>query len=375
MPLPSPLAEPIAADRVFVGLSGGVDSSVAALLMCRQGLRVEALFMKNWEEDDREGYCAAAEDFADAEAVARALEVPLHRVNFATEYWDRVFVHCLAELEAGRTPNPDILCNQEIKFRAFLDHARSLGAERVVTGHYARVVTHAGGYRLLKGLDPDKDQSYFLYTLDQARLGRVIFPLGELSKTEVRRLAAEAGLVTHAKKDSTGICFIGERPFRRFLAAYLPARPGEIRTPEGRVLGGHDGLMYYTLGQRKGLGIGGCQEAGGQPWYVAAKDLADNALIVVQGHDHPLLFSQHLTAGSLHWVAGRPPAVPLPCRAKTRYRQADQACELEGLDAGRCQVRFAEPQRAVTPGQSVVFYLGEECLGGGIIESTSPQGR
>jgi tRNA-specific 2-thiouridylase len=375
MALLSPVAEPVAAEPVFVGLSGGVDSSVAALLMCRQGLRVEALFMKNWEEDDREGYCAAAEDLADAEAVARVLEIPLHRVNFATEYWERVFIHSLGELEAGRTPNPDILCNQEVKFRAFLDHARSLGAEHIVTGHYARVVADPGGYHLLKGLDPNKDQSYFLYTLDQARLARLLLPLGALTKTEVRRLAAEAGLVTHAKKDSTGICFIGERPFRRFLAAYLPERPGEIRTPEGRVLGRHDGLMYYTLGQRKGLGIGGRQDGGGDPWYVAAKDVADNALIVVQGHDHPLLFSQHLTAGNLHWVAGRPPAVPLRCRAKVRYRQTDQACEILGLDAGRYQVRFAEPQRAVTPGQSVVFYRGEECLGGGIIGSTSQQDR
>ena len=361
------------AERVVVGLSGGVDSSVAALLMRRQGYQVEALFMKNWEEDDTQNYCAAASDLADAQAVADTLDIPLRRINFAAEYWDRVFVGFLEEFRAGRTPNPDVLCNREIKFRAFLDHALSQGAQRIVTGHYARVIEDRGRYRLLKGRDASKDQSYFLYMLDQQQLSRTMFPLGSLSKDQVRQLAAESGLVTHAKKDSTGICFIGERPFREFLQAYLPAQPGEIRAVDGTVLGIHDGLMFYTLGQRKGLGIGGRRRAGNDAWYVARKDLAEHALIVVQGHDHPLLTSRVLTARDLHWVAGHPPRVPIACQARIRYRQRDQACELIELRDERCRVRFAQPQRAPTPGQSVVFYRHEECLGGGVIESTGQE--
>ena len=358
--------------RVFVGLSGGVDSSVAALLLKEAGYAVEAVFMKNWEEDDDAEYCAAAEDLADARQVAEALGIPLHAVNFAAEYWDRVFEHFLAEYGAGRTPNPDILCNREIKFRAFLDYALERGAEAIATGHYARIGRDHGPCRLLKGCDPGKDQSYFLYALGQPQLARSLFPLGDLTKDEVRRLAADRGLVTHDKKDSTGICFIGERRFKDFLQQYLPARPGEIRDPEGHVLGRHEGLMYYTLGQRQGLGIGGDAERGSGPWYVAGKDLTNNVLIAVQGHDHPLLFSEGLEAGELNWVRGTPPEDALACSAKVRYRQADQACTLFHLDDGRVRVQFDEAQRAVTPGQSVVFYQGEECLGGGVIERTFP---
>jgi len=353
--------------RVMVGLSGGVDSSVAALLLLEQGYQVEGLFMKNWEEDDAADYCAAAADLADARAVCEQLAIPLHTVNFAAEYWDRVFSHFLAEYQAGRTPNPDILCNKEIKFRAFLDYALHLGADAIATGHYARVATLAGQQQLLKGRDENKDQSYFLYTLKQSALARTLFPVGELEKAEVRRLAAERGLPTHAKKDSTGICFIGERRFKEFLQRYLPARPGEIRTPEGELIGHHDGLMYYTLGQRQGLGIGGRRGGVEAPWYVVAKQIAENTLIVAQEHDHPLLLSDQLEATQLDWV-DTPPPLPFTCTAKSRYRQPDQACTIEALTPERCQVRFATAQRAVTPGQSVVFYQGERCLGGGVIE-------
>jgi tRNA-specific 2-thiouridylase len=357
---------------VIVGMSGGVDSSVAALLLQQQGYRVEGLFMKNWEEDDDAGYCAAAADLADARAVCGKLAIPLHTINFSAEYWERVFSHFLAEYSAGRTPNPDILCNKEIKFRAFLDHALQLGADAIATGHYARVDAVDGVYRLRKGLDPDKDQSYFLYTLQQEQLSRTLFPVGELRKSEVRSLALEHGLVTHDKKDSTGICFIGERRFKDFLARYLPACPGEMRTPEAELVGRHDGLMYYTLGQRQGLGIGGRKEHGEAPWYVVDKELERNVLVVAQGHDHPRLFSSALEAGQLHWVAGRPPAAPHACHGKVRYRQGDQPCTITALNAERCQVSFAQAQRAVTPGQSVVFYDDDVCLGGGIIEQTTP---
>jgi tRNA-specific 2-thiouridylase len=357
---------------VIVGLSGGVDSSVAALLLQQQGYRVEGLFMKNWEEDDDQDYCAAAADLADARAVCEKLGIPLHTINFSAEYWERVFSHFLAEYSAGRTPNPDILCNKEIKFRAFLDHALQLGADAIATGHYARVDAVDGIYRLRKGLDPDKDQSYFLYTLQQEQLSRTLFPVGELRKSEVRSLAQEHGLVTHDKKDSTGICFIGERRFKDFLARYLPACPGDMRTPDGELVGHHDGLMYYTLGQRQGLGIGGRKEHGEAPWYVVDKELERNVLVVAQGHDHPRLFSSALEAGQLHWVAGRPPAAPHPCHGKVRYRQGDQPCTITALNAERCQVSFAQAQRAVTPGQSVVFYDDDVCLGGGIIEQTTP---
>ncbi|WJW74399.1 tRNA 2-thiouridine(34) synthase MnmA [Thiohalobacter sp. IOR34] len=360
--------------RVMVGLSGGVDSAVAALLLQRQGYRVEALFMKNWEEDDREGHCPVAQDLADAEAVAGRLGIRLHKINFAAEYWDRVFEHFLAEYRAGRTPNPDVMCNKEIKFRAFLDYALSLGAEAIATGHYARIRQDRQGWHLLKGVDPNKDQSYFLYLLDQSQLARSLFPLGTLEKPEVRRIAEQAGFPNFAKKDSTGICFIGERRFRDFLQRYLPAQPGDICTPEGRVIGRHQGLMYHTIGQRQGLGIGGLAEAGGDPWYVAAKDLDHNRLIVVQGRDHPLLLHRALRLGDLHWIPGKPPQHPRRCTAKIRYRQDDRPCILSRLDESRWQVVFDQPQRAITPGQAIVFYDGEECLGGGTIEEAMDMG-
>ena len=353
---------------IIVGLSGGVDSSVAALRLLEAGHPVRAVFMKNWEEDDREDYCAAAEDLADARAVCERLGIPLQAVNFSAEYWDRVFAHFLAEYAAGRTPNPDVLCNREIKFRAFLDHALAQGAARIATGHYARIVERDGRYRLLTGRDPHKDQSYFLYLLDQRQLAHSLFPLGELTKAEVRALARRAGLPTAAKKDSTGICFIGERRFRDFLARYLPARPGDIVTERGRVIGRHHGLMYYTMGQRHGLGIGGVAGASDAPWFVADKDLDGNRLVVVQGHDHPRLYHRWLAASQVHWIAGQPPALPLRCAAKTRYRQPAQPCTVHAGPDGTLQVGFDQPQRAVTPGQSVVFYLGEECLGGAIID-------
>jgi len=353
--------------RIVVGLSGGVDSSVAALLLVEQGYDVQAVFMKNWEDAQDTGYCAAAEDLEDARAVCETLGIPLHPVNFTAEYHDRVFRYFLDEYRAGRTPNPDVLCNTEIKFKAFLDHARRLGADRIATGHYARRMEQNGRLLLLKGCDPGKDQSYFLHGLNQVQLASALFPVGELRKRQVRERAAAAGLVTHDKKDSTGICFIGERRFRDFLNRYLPAQPGPIQTPAGEILGEHAGLMFHTIGQRQGLGIGGRREGSGAPWYVAGKDLERNALIVVQGRDHPALFHRRLRAAAPHWIAGEPPATPLSCRAKIRYRQADQDCVLETLDAATLDVSFTEPQRAIAPGQSVVFYRDEVCLGGGII--------
>ena len=352
----------------MVGLSGGVDSAVAALLLQQQGYQVRGVFMKNWEEDDRAGHCAAADDLADATTVCGVLHIPLADVNFATEYWDRVFVRFLEEHKAGRTPNPDVLCNQEIKFQAFLEHALALGVQRIATGHYARIARSGKRYRLLKGRDQGKDQSYFLYTLGQDQLSRSLFPLGDLSKTAVRRLAMTAGLPVHAKKDSTGICFIGERPFRAFLERYIPAEPGEIRDPEGHVLGTHQGLVYYTLGQRKGLGVGGRRDGASAPWFVVEKDLENNVLVVAQGHDNPRLYSRSLEAMELSWVAGHPPSAPGEYSAKVRYRQVDKACHILRITDDTCQVLFAEPQRAVTPGQSIVFYQGDECLGGGIID-------
>ncbi|HHO67737.1 MAG TPA: tRNA 2-thiouridine(34) synthase MnmA [Gammaproteobacteria bacterium] len=354
-------------EKVIIGLSGGVDSAVAAMRLLQQGCRVEALFMKNWEEDDSEDHCAAAEDLAEARKVAECLDIPLHTVNFSAEYWDRVFAHFLAEYRAGRTPNPDILCNQEIKFRAFLDHALDRGADFIATGHYARIDRASGRARLLKGSDPAKDQSYFLYRLGQRALRHSLFPLGGLHKTEVRRLAADAGLPNHARKDSTGICFIGERRFRDFLARYLPAQPGDIVSVEGEKLGTHQGLMFHTIGQRQGLGIGGRRDAGGEPWYVVGKDLAGNRLLVAQGSDHPALFRNRLTATDLHWIGGAAPALPLACEARIRYRQEPQPCRILALDGDRVEVAFDQPQRAVTPGQAAVFYSGDECLGGGTI--------
>jgi tRNA-uridine 2-sulfurtransferase len=354
---------------IVVGMSGGVDSSVAALLLKRSGADVAGVFMQNWEEDERFGECHAERDRADALRVCAALGITFHARNFAAEYWDRVFAHFLAEYAAGRTPNPDVLCNREIKFTKFLEHARSLGAERIATGHHARTDTLDGRHRLLRAQDRDKDQTYFLHALGQDQLAATVFPVGDLPKPRVRELAREAGLPTHAKKDSTGICFIGERDFREFLGHYLPARPGSLRTPEGTEVGEHDGVMYYTLGQRSGLGIGGRSGAGDEAWYVVGKDVPANVLYVAQGNENPWLNSHRLRASGLTWVAGQSPAAEFSCTAKTRYRQPDQEC-LVRLEADGCTVEFKSGQRAVTPGQSVVFYSGEECLGGGVIDVT-----
>jgi tRNA-uridine 2-sulfurtransferase len=347
--------------KVVVGLSGGVDSAVAALLLKRAGHDVVGLFMKNWEDDDNDEYCSTRQDLVDAAAVADVIGIDLEAVNFAAEYKDRVFAEFLREYSAGRTPNPDVLCNAEIKFKAFLDHAMRLGAEKIATGHYARVRKGSEKFDLLRGEDAGKDQSYFLHRLNQEQLSRVLFPVGELKKSEVRRLAAEAGLPNHAKKDSTGICFIGERPFRDFLNRYLPKVPGMIVDEKGARVGEHIGLAFYTIGQRKGIGIGGAGEA----WYVAEKRVAENELVVVQGHDHPLLMKKSLRAQDTSWTSGRLPGAST-YTAKTRYRQADAACTLSGMDAG-IEVDFAAPQWAVTPGQSVVLYDREVCLGGGVI--------
>ena len=353
--------------RVVVGLSGGVDSAVSAWLLKQQGYEVIGIFMKNWEADDDDAYCSSNEDFVDAAAVADVIGIDLEHVNFAAEYKDRVFAEFLREYEAGRTPNPDVLCNAEIKFKAFLDHALRLGAEKIATGHYARVREVDGRFELLKGLDATKDQSYFLHRLTQAQLSRTLFPVGELPKTEVRALAGRIGLPNAKKKDSTGICFIGERPFREFLNRWLHQQPGVIEDDRGRAVGRHVGLSFYTLGQRQGLGIGGVKSGGGEhaAWYVARKDLARNVLVAVQGHDHPWLLSGELTAADCSWVAGTPPAEG-PLAAKTRYRQADAPCRFIPQGDG-FQLRFEQPQWAVTPGQSAVLYDGEVCLGGGVI--------
>jgi tRNA-uridine 2-sulfurtransferase len=357
----------MAGERIVVGMSGGVDSSVAALLLKRAGHDVVGLFMKNWEDDDDDEYCSTREDLIDCASVAEMIGIDLEVVNFSAEYKERVFSAFLAEYAAGRTPNPDVLCNAEIKFKAFLDHAMKLGAKRIATGHYARVREAGARFELLKARDLSKDQSYFLHRLNQGQLSRVLFPIGELKKTEVRRIAKEAGLHNFAKRDSTGICFIGERPFREFLNRYLPRKPGAMRTPEGRTVGEHVGLSFYTIGQRKGVGIGGLKGSDGEPWYVAGKDLGRNELIVVQGHDHPLLLSGRLSAEDLAWVSGAAPESDLTCSGKTRYRQADAVCHLAQLSSRDLDVEFDEPQWAVTPGQSLVLYRGEVCLGGGVI--------
>jgi tRNA-specific 2-thiouridylase len=355
-------------ERIVVGMSGGVDSSVAALLLKRAGHEVVGLFMKNWEDDDDDEYCSTRQDLIDCASVADVIGIDLEVVNFSAEYKDRVFSAFLAEYSAGRTPNPDVLCNAEIKFKAFLDHAMTLGATRIATGHYARVRESDGRFELLKALDLSKDQSYFLHRLTQAQLARVVFPVGDLKKTEVRAIAKEAGLHNFAKRDSTGICFIGERPFREFLNRYLPRKPGTMRTPEGRNVGEHIGLSFYTIGQRKGVGIGGLKGSAGEPWYVAGKDLQRNELIVVQGHDHPLLLRDRLRARDLAWVDERSPDRGAAFSAKTRYRQADAECRIDRVAEDDLEVEFSAPQWAVTPGQSVVLYRGEACLGGGVIQ-------
>jgi tRNA-specific 2-thiouridylase len=384
---------------VVVGMSGGVDSAVAALLLKQQGYEVTGLFMKNWEDDDDDEYCSSREDLIDAVSVADSIGIPIEAVNFAKEYKDRVFSYFLREYEAGRTPNPDILCNSEIKFKAFLDHATRLGADVIAMGHYAQVREQDGLFQLLKAQDSSKDQSYFLHRLNQEQLSKTMFPLGKLLKTEVRDIARKHGLANHAKRDSTGICFIGERPFREFLNRYLPTTPGDIwtpntladmpgykresnalvpapecsappchkRTPEGKVVGQHQGLAFYTIGQRQGLGIGGSKESSGEPWFVAGKDMSSNRLIVVQGHDHPALLTPRLDAIDLHWISGYAPDMAHGYAAKTRYRQHDAACRITSLVDGNGSFEFAEMQWAVTPGQSVVVYEGDVCLGGGII--------
>ena len=370
IPAPASNSSIAPGQKVIVGMSGGVDSSVSALLLKQQGYHVEGLFMKNWDEDDGTEYCTAKADLADAEMVCERIGIKLHTANFAAEYWDNVFEHFLEEYKAGRTPNPDILCNREIKFKVFMEYARMLGGELIATGHYVRRADRGGQAHLLKGLDPNKDQSYFLHAVGEAEFAKSLFPVGELEKPEVRRIAEEHGLITHNKKDSTGICFIGERRFKDFLQQYLPAQPGEIQTPDGKVIGEHMGLMYHTIGQRQGLGIGGVKGASEEPWFVAKKDLERNVLVVVQGTDHPLLYTNHLIAQQPHWINGAPSSSSIMCTAKTRYRQPDQECVVTPLANGTLDVSFNQPQRAITPGQSVVFYRDDVCLGGAVIEST-----
>lgn len=352
--------------KVVIGMSGGVDSSVAALLLKEQGYEVIGIFMKNWSDKDEFGFCSAEVDYEDVRKVCDQIGIPYYTVNFEKEYWDRVFTYFLDEYRTGRTPNPDVLCNKEIKFKAFLDYAMKLGADYLATGHYARVDFHNGEYRLLRGVDAGKDQSYFLCALGQQSLSKTMFPIGHLTKDKVRVIASKAGLETAGKKDSTGICFIGEKNFKEFLSNYLPAKPGQIRSLSGEVLGTHDGLMYYTIGQRKGLGIGG--RGTGQPWFVARKDVESNILYVVQGEDNPILFSKGLIATDLNWISKRKPEKSFRCTAKFRYRQQDKEVTVNMRSDNNCEVIFHNPQKAITQGQFVVFYDGEVCLGGGIID-------
>lgn len=351
-------------------MSGGVDSSVSALLLKQQGYEVEGLFMKNWDEDDGTEYCTAKSDLADAQKVCDKIGIKLHTANFASEYWDNVFEHFLEEYKAGRTPNPDILCNREIKFKVFLEYAKILGAQKIATGHYAQTRTVDNNTFLLKGLDANKDQSYFLHAVSGKEFAQTLFPIGEIEKPRVRELAKEYDLITHNKKDSTGICFIGERRFKDFLAQYLPAQPGAIIDETGKDRGQHHGLMYYTIGQRQGLGIGGTKDGDGEPWYVVEKDVTRNQLIIGQGSQHPMLFSDGLTCTQVHWINAEPNSLNnYICSAKTRYRQADQACTIVKTDADQLKVIFDQPQRAITPGQSVVFYDNDICLGGAVIDT------
>ena len=360
--------------KVIVGMSGGVDSSVAAWTLIQRGYEVEGLFMKNWEEDDGTEYCTAIADLADAQQVSDRLGIKLHTANFSSDYWDNVFEHFLEEYRAARTPNPDILCNREIKFKAFLEYAQMLGADLIATGHYARLEKDGNRTRLLKGIDPNKDQSYFLHAVEEEAFAKTLFPIGGIEKSEVRQIAEQQGFITHNKKDSTGICFIGERRFKDFLQTYLPTQPGEIRSIDGDLLGEHDGLMFYTMGQRQGLKIGGVKGAPEAAWYVAKKDVKNNELIVVQGGDHCALMSAQLQTGQLHFINGEPEIKSFRCSAKTRYRQPDQACLITKTEKG-WHFEFDQPQRAVTPGQSVVLYQGDQCLGGGIIESLEARER
>ena len=353
-------------EKIIVGLSGGVDSSVATLLLIEQGYQVEALFMKNWEEDDTNEYCSAAQDLYDAQNVADKLGIKLHTINFSGYYWDDVFEHFLKEHKKGRTPNPDVLCNQKIKFKVFLEYALSLGADKIATGHYARIIERNGSYKLKAGLDDNKDQSYFLYLLGQNQLKKSLFPLGDITKDEVRNIAKEKGLITANKKDSTGICFIGERNFSEFLETYLPKQQGNIVNQHGEFIKHHQGLAFYTIGQRKGLEIGGGFGDSDEPWFVAEKNIDNNELTVVQG-DHPLLYHNSLEASNAHWI-GEKPSLPFTCSAKIRYRQKSQHCTIESINQDHLRVIFNKPQRAITPGQSIVFYDVDTCLGGGIIE-------